>query len=90
MKRLIPQLRILMMFNGICRTNARMQTRRLIMAGRSEKSHVVMYSRNGEVDQRAGGLVLRSLWAEEEVGKMSGSIVPWEDSRRVRKKNILV
>lgn len=59
------------------------------MAGRSEKSHVVMYSRNGDVDQRAWALVAMSPWVDEEVGRMSGSMVPREDSRREKKKNIV-
>lgn len=88
MKRLMPQLMMLIIFSGICSINAKMQAKRRIMAGRSEKSHVVIYSRNGEVDHRAGALVVMRPWVEEEIGK-SGSIVPLEDSRRGRKKNIV-
>ena len=50
-KKLMPQLRILMIFNGICRMNARTQARRRMREGRSEKSHFVMYSRKEDVEQ---------------------------------------
>lgn len=50
-KKLMPQLRILMIFNGICRMNARTQARRRMREGPSEKSHFVMYSRKEDVEQ---------------------------------------
>jgi hypothetical protein len=50
-KKLMPQLRILMIFNGICRMNARTQARRRMRAGRPEKSHSMMYSQKEEVNE---------------------------------------
>jgi hypothetical protein len=47
----MPQLRILMIFNGICRMNARTQARRRMRAGRPEKSHSMMYSQKEEVNE---------------------------------------
>jgi hypothetical protein len=68
-----PQLRILRMFNGMCSTKARVQARRRIRAGRSEKSHVVMYSRKAERVEEEG----------------PASIVPFEVCRKEREKTML-
>jgi hypothetical protein len=81
---------ILITFNGVCNTNASRHMKRLRIAGRSEKSHVVMYVRNEDVAQLGALGVMRPL-VEELEGRMSGSIVPRGVSRRVRKvKNMLV